>query len=141
MNGARGVKVAAAQRFISKPRDLLSQVEGRHVAIGVRRFGEHVYQGEEQPTPTADVVIVDVETDSPRRLAELTISWRQVVAALRFAEPGTWQIGRLVREEEYQAVELLEPKDGFELDRVAGCLGVLEAAATDQAVQLELSLP
>jgi hypothetical protein len=141
MDGVYNVKVAPAQRLISKPRDLLSQVEGRHVAIRVRRFGEHVFQGEDQPTPTADIVVIDLEADAPRRLAELTISWRRVVAALRLAESGTWQVGRLVREEEYQAVELLEPKDSFDLDRVSALLGALEGGGPGEPGQLELRGP
>jgi hypothetical protein len=128
-------KVAPARKLINKPRDLLSQVEGRHVAILVRRFGEHTFQDEEQPTPTADVGVVDVEADPPRRLAELTVSWRRVVAALRLADPGTWQIGRLVREEDYKAVELLEPKEEFDFDRVAARLAELEAAGADRLGQ------
>ena len=123
--------VAPARKLITKPRDLLSLVEGRHVAILVRRFGEHTYQDEEQPTPTAEVSVVDIEADSPQRLAELTISWRRVVPALRFAKPGTWQIGRLLREQEFQAVELLEPAEEFDLDRAAAQLGELEAAGAD----------
>src|SRR5262245_43348859 len=47
-------KVAPARRPINTPRDLLPQVEGRHVAIVVRRFGVDTYQDGEQPTPTAD---------------------------------------------------------------------------------------
>jgi hypothetical protein len=124
--------VAPARKPITKPRDLLSLVEGRHVAILVRRFGEHTYQDEEGPTPTADVSVVDIEADPPQRLAEITISWRRVVAALRLAKPGTWQVGRLVREQEYQAVELIEPGDGCDLDRAAAQLGELEAARADE---------
>lgn len=133
-------KVAPARKPINRPRDLLSQVEGRHVAILVRRFGEHTFQGEKEPTPTADVTVVDVEADPPRRLAELTISWKRVVAALRLAEPGTWQIGRLVPEEEFKAVELLEPKQGFDLDRVAARLAELEAAGADRLGQPPLQM-
>ena len=118
-------KVAPARKLINKPRDLLSQVEGRHVAILVRGFGERTFSYQEQPTPTADVIVVDVDVDPPRLLAELTVR-RRVVAALRLAEPGTWQIGRLVREEEFQAVELLEPEEGFDLDPVATKLGELQ---------------
>jgi hypothetical protein len=99
-----------------------------------------MFQDEKEPTPIAEVVVVDVEADPPHLLAELTISWRRVVRALRLGDPGTWQIGRLVREEEYQAVELLEPEEGFDLDRVAGSLAELEAARTDRLGQLSLQV-
>jgi hypothetical protein len=133
-------RVAPARKLISKPRDLIAQAEGRHVAMLVLRFGERVFQGDEKPTPTADVVVVDIEANPPRLLASLSISWRRVVPALRLVEPNTWQVGRLVREEEYQAVELLEPDKGFDLERAAARLGELEAAGTGRLGQLALPL-
>lgn len=125
----RKANVAPARRLIAKPRDLIAQAEGRHVAVLALRFAARVFAGDDEPTPTVEVVVVDVESDPPRPLAALTISWRRVVAALRLAEPGTWQIGRLVREAEFQAVELLEPDKGFDLDRVAAKLGELQEVA------------
>ena len=101
---ARMAKIVRARRLITKPRQLFEEVEGRHVAILARRFGEHTFEGDHEATPTADVAVVDVETDPARPVAALSISWRRVVAALRLTEPGTWQVGRLVRED--QAVEL-----------------------------------
>jgi hypothetical protein len=59
----------------------------------------------------------------------LQISWRRVLAALRLAERDVWQVGRLVREEEYNAVELLPPGPSLNLERVAERLGELESSA------------
>jgi hypothetical protein len=132
MNATRAERkaiVAPARRLIAKPHDLIAQAEGRHVAVLALRFAARVFPGDDEPTPTVDVVVVDVDSDAPRPLAALTISWRRVVAALRLTEPGTWQIGRLVREAEFQAVELLEPERGLDLDRVAVQLGELQEAA------------
>jgi hypothetical protein len=133
-------RVAAAQKLISKPRDLIGEVEGRHVALLAVRFGEHVFEGADGPTATADIMVVDVEADPPRPLAGLSVSWRRVVAALRLAAPGTWVVGRLQREAEFSAVELLEPVPGFDLDRVALQLGELEQAGVGGAGQLALPI-
>jgi hypothetical protein len=133
---ARKVKVAPARRWITKPRQLFEEVEGRHVAILALRFGEHTFEGDDEATPTADVAVVDVEADPARPVAALSISWRWVVAALRLTEPGTWQVGRLVREA--QAVELREPDQDFDLERVARQLGELELTGADCATQLAL---
>jgi hypothetical protein len=119
-------KVAPARKLISKPRDLLAEYEGKHIALFLLSFGEHTFQDDEGATPIAEIVVVDVETEPARPIAALSISWRRVVGALRLVDRGTWQIGRLEREDEYNAVEFRPPSPTFDLEKAASQLGVLE---------------
>jgi hypothetical protein len=132
-------KVIAARRLIRTPKVLLEEVENRHVAIIVAGFSEHTFEGETEPTPTADIGVVLVEGGEAKPVAALTISWKRVVAALRLGPPGVWQVGRLVKEPEYGAVELHPPDAAFALEKVAEALaqvdtptGQLELPAGDQ---------
>jgi hypothetical protein len=118
-------KVAPARKLISKPKDLFAEYEGKHIALLPLNFAEHTFEGDDEPTTLAEVAVVDVETDVPRPVAALQISWRRVVGALRLADLETWQIGKLEREPGQTAVEFGPPDPTFNLERVASQLGQL----------------
>jgi hypothetical protein len=119
-------KIAPARKLITKPRDLLAAYEHKHIALLALNFSEHTFEDDDDPTPVAEVAVVDVETEPARPIAALSISWRRVVGALRLAERGTWQIGKLEREAEYNTVEFHPPEPTLDLDRVASELEQLE---------------
>jgi hypothetical protein len=124
-------RVVGAKRLITRPRQLMDVVEGHHVAILVDGFGEHTFEGETDPTPTADIMVVDLEGGA-KPIAALTISWTRVVPSLKLAERGSWQVGKLAREPEYGAVELHEPDPDFELEKVAEALLQLDRPTPEQ---------
>jgi hypothetical protein len=125
-------KVAPAQKLITKPRDLIAAVEGRHVAVLALSFTEKRFSEDDGATPVCTVAVVDVEEQPLRPVAVLEITWRRVVPALRLTEPGTWTIGRLQREEESNAVELLPPDEKFDLEQAAVALGEQMQSQRDQ---------
>jgi hypothetical protein len=105
---------------------LLAEYEHKHVALLALSFREHTFEGEDEPTQLVEVAVVDVETDPVRLIAALSISYRSVVLALRLAERGTWQIGKLERPAGSNGVELRPPEPTVDLERVAAQLGALE---------------
>jgi hypothetical protein len=119
-------RVVAAQRLITRPKALLEEVENKHVAILPLGFSEHVFEGETEATPVVDIGVVLLEGGVAKPVAALPVSWKRVVAALRFAERDTWQVGKLVKEPEFGAVELLPPDEGFPLAKVAEQLAKLD---------------
>jgi hypothetical protein len=131
-------RVVAAKRLITKAKQLLEVVEGHHVAILVLGFGEKTFEGETAATSTADIAVVDLEGGTAVPIAVVSISWKRVVASLRLVEKGVWQVGKLIREPEYQAVELHPPDEGFSLDTVAQALEQLDEST---AAPGQLTLP
>jgi hypothetical protein len=125
MNGPQNVKVAPARKLISKAKDLFAEYEGKHIALLPLNFVEHTFKGDLEPTELAEVAVVDIESEVAQPVAALQISWRRVVRALRITDPETWQIGRLEREPEYNAVEFRPPDSTFDLERAASQLGQL----------------
>ena len=132
-------KVAAARRLITRPKQLIEGFEEHLLAILVLGFGEKAFQEDEDPVPTADIAVVDLEGGTAVPVAVLSISWKRVVASLRLAEKGTWQVGKLVREPEFGAVEFHPPDDDFKLDEVPAVLARLEEPT--KAGQLTLPMP
>jgi hypothetical protein len=108
-----------AIRPITKPKDVLRVAEDHLVAIRLVRWTSTQFDGEEYETPVAEVAVVDLE-DEPQLLGVVAITWKRVIRLLEISPADEWQVGRLEREPEYQAVELA-PMD-FDEQRVGAVL-------------------
>jgi hypothetical protein len=132
-------KVRAAVKVLNRQRDLLEVAEGSLLAVFPLAFSRRVFKDGEEAKDVVEIVAVNLDGAQPELLGTVEVNWTRVVRALA-ADPKSWQVGTLIEEPEYKAVELKPAGKDVDLDAIAETLGHLQVAALSPPKQLELTV-
>lgn len=133
------VRVRAATKIIERGSDLLAVAKDRRIAIKLINWETRVFRDSEGPVTMAEIVAVDLSGPVPKPLGVVQVGWSRILRLLEIAEPGSWQVGTLTKQEgEQGAVELEPPGEELDLTAIALTLGELQLARSTTPKQLQV---